>query len=162
MNSNQTKNLFLGGLFALLSALPTIAQKQPTLGNRSAEILRIGGLQFKDLNKNKKLDAYEDWRLPVDARVKDLVSQMNLEEKVGFMLISTTRMGGDQVFGAGVQPGGPQKPITEDFNEDDLVQSTNMFTRKPLPSPNLSAAGTTKAITKFQLRHFILRHKSLI
>ncbi len=63
MNSNHTKNLFLGSLLALLSALPTIAQKQPTLGNRSAEILRIGGLQFKDLNKNKKLDAYEDWRL---------------------------------------------------------------------------------------------------
>ena len=157
MNSNHTKNLFLGGFLALFIAIPTLAQKQPTLGSRNVETLRIAGLQFKDLNKNKKLDAYEDWRLPVDARVKDLVSQMNLEEKVGFMLISTTRMGGDQVFGAGVQPGGPQKPITEGFNEEDLVQSTNMFTRKPLSSPNLSAAGTTKAITKFQLRHFILR-----
>ena len=157
MNSNHTKNLFLGSLLAMLITLPILAQKQPTLGIRSVGTLRIAGLQFKDLNKNKKLDAYEDWRLPVDARVKDLVSQMNLEEKVGFMLISTTRMGGDQVFGAGVQPGGPQKPITEGFNEDDLVQSTNMFTRKPLSSPNLSAAGTTKAITKLQLRHFILR-----
>lgn len=157
MISNLTKSLILGGLLALLSIKPTIAQKQPTLGSRSVETLRIAALQFKDLNKNKKLDAYEDWRLPVDARIKDLVAQMNLEEKVGFMLISTTRMGGDQVFGAGVQPGGPQKPITEGFNEEDLVQSTNIFTRKPLPSPNLSAAGTTKAITKLQLRHFILR-----
>jgi beta-glucosidase len=51
------------------------------------------GVEIKpSTNKNKKLDAYEDWRLPIDARVKDLVSQMNLEEKVGFMLISTTRM----------------------------------------------------------------------
>ena len=58
MNSNHTKNLFLGGLLALLSALPTIAQKQPTLGNRNAEILRVGGLQFKDLNKNKKSTLY--------------------------------------------------------------------------------------------------------
>lgn len=113
MNSNHTKNLFLFGFLALLSALPATAQKQAILGSRSVETLRIAGLQFKDLNKNKKLDAYEDWRLPVDARIKDLVAQMNLEEKVGFMLISTTRMGGDQVFGAGVQPGGPQKSIFE-------------------------------------------------
>lgn len=157
MNSHLTKNLFLCGLVALISAQQIIAQKQATLGKRNVETLRINGLQFKDLNKNKKLDAYEDWRLPIDARVKNLVSQMNLEEKVGFMLISTTRMGGDQVFGAGVQAGGPQTPITEGFNEEDLVQSTNMFTRKPLSSPNLSAAGTTKGVTKFQLRHFILR-----
>ena len=162
MNSNHTKNVFLFGLLTLLSALPTLAQKQATLGSRSVETLRIAGLQFKDLNKNKKLDAYEDWRLPVDARVKDLVSQMNLEEKVGFMLISTTRMGGDQVFGGGPQAGGaptggaPAK-ITEGFNEDDLVQSNNIFTRQPLSSPFLFMAGTTKAITKFQLRHFILR-----
>lgn len=95
MKSNQSKFLILFILLAIGSSQNLLAQKQAALGNRSAEILRIGGLQFKDLNKNKKLDAYEDWRLPIDARVKDLVSQMNLEEKVGFMLISTTRMGGD-------------------------------------------------------------------
>ena len=65
MNSNHTKNLFLGGFLALFIAIPTLAQKQPTLGSRNVETLRIAGLQFKDLNKNKKLDAYEDWRLPV-------------------------------------------------------------------------------------------------
>lgn len=157
MDYYRTKNLILCGLLALMCTQPTLAQKQPELVRRSAEILGIAGLQFKDLNKNKKLDAYEDWRLPVEARVKDLVSQMTLEEKVGFMLISTTRMGGDQVFGAGVQAGGPQSPITESFNEEDLVQNTNMFTRKPLSSPNLSAAGTTKGVLKFNLRHFILR-----
>jgi beta-glucosidase len=29
------------------------------------KILTVEGLQFKDLNKNGKLDKYEDWRLPV-------------------------------------------------------------------------------------------------
>jgi len=34
-----------------------------------------------DLNKNGKKDIYEDNTLPIDARVKDLLSQMTLEEK---------------------------------------------------------------------------------
>jgi beta-glucosidase len=145
-------------LIALLFASSSLlAQTQPVLIAMKSPTLRVGKLSFKDLNKNNKLDKYEDWRLPVDVRVKDLVSQMTLEEKLGFMLISTTRMGGDQVFANGVQGGGPKTTITEGFNEEDLVQNTNMFTRKPLASPNMSAAGTTKGVTQFHLRHFILR-----
>jgi len=135
-----------------------LAQNQPVIVAVKAPTLRLGKLSFKDLNKNNQLDKYEDWRLPIDVRVKDLVSQMTLEEKVGFMLISTTRMGGDQVFANGVQGStGPRPKITEGFNEEDLVQNTNMFTRKPLEAPNMSAAGTTKGVTQFHLRHFILR-----
>ena len=145
-------------LIALLFASSSLlAQTQPVLVAMKSPTLRVGKLSFKDLNKNNKLDKYEDWRLPVDVRVKDLVSQMTIEEKLGFMLISTTRMGGDQVFSNGVQGGGPKTTITEGFNEEDLVQNTNMFTRKPLASPNMSAAGTTKGVTQFHLRHFILR-----
>jgi beta-glucosidase len=132
------------------------AQKQPIIGARKAHTLTIKNLQFKDLNKNNQLDQYEDWRLPVDARAKDLVSKMTLEEKLGFMLISTTRMAGDNVFAQGTQAG-PKTPITDGFNEEDLVQNTNMFTRKPLGAPNMAAAGTTKGVQQFHLRHFILR-----
>ena len=145
-------------LLALVFASSSLlAQTQPVIVAMKTPTLRVGKLSFKDLNKNNKLDKYEDWRLPVDVRVKDLVSQMTLEEKLGFMLISTTRMGGDQVFANGVQGGGPRTPITEGFNEEDLVQTTNMFTRKPLGAPNMSAAGTTKGVTQYHLRHFILR-----
>lgn len=131
------------------------AQKvvQPVLGHRSVEILKVDNLEFKDLNKNHQLDKYEDWRLPVDERISDLISKMTIEEKVGFMVISTTRMAGDQSF----QAGAARTTISSGFNEEDLVQTTNMFTRKPLPTPNMSAAGTTKAIMTFNLRHFILR-----
>lgn len=69
------------------------------------------------------------------------------------MLISTSRMKNDQSFG----PSQSKEPITSDFNEEDLVATTNMFTRKTLPAPLMSAAGTTKAVTQFHLRHFILR-----
>tara|TARA_B100000927_G_scaffold282477_1_gene269150 strand:- start:10994 stop:12925 length:1932 start_codon:yes stop_codon:yes gene_type:complete len=40
---------------------------------------------YRDLNKNGKLDVYEDSRQPVESRVEDLLSQMTLEEKAGQM-----------------------------------------------------------------------------
>lgn len=143
-------------VFLILFASPLFAQKtsQPVLGAKNVKIIKSGNLEFKDLNKNEKLDRYEDWRLPVDARVKDLLSQMTLEEKVGFMLISTTRMSGDGGF-TPIADG--KSSITSGFNEDDLVQNNNMFTRKPLTEPMLSASGTTKAVNERHLRHFILR-----
>lgn len=139
-----------------LASLNIVAQNsvQPFLGAKNSKIIKQGKLEFKDLNKNGKLDPYEDWQLPTATRVKDLVSKMTLEEKAGFMLISTTRMAGD----GGFTPIADSKaPITNGFNEEDLVQSMNMFTRKPLAEPMLSASGTTKAVTERNLRHFILR-----
>ena len=37
--------------------------------------LTVDRLGFKDLNKNGQLDKYEDWRLPVDERAKDLAEK---------------------------------------------------------------------------------------
>lgn len=149
--------LRFGAIFLLqvLLTLSLNAQKlvQPTLGKRSIATLKVKNFEFKDLNKNGKLDQYEDWRLPIDVRVKDLVKKMTLEEKIGFMIISTTRLAGDYSF----QPNAPKAEISSGFNEEDLMQPINMFTRKPLPVPTMSAAGTTKGIMNFQLRHFILR-----
>ncbi|PIB39231.1 glycoside hydrolase family 3 protein [Maribacter sp. 4G9] len=44
---------------------------------------------FKDLNKNGTVDAYEDWRLPVNERAKDLAQKMSLEDIAGLMLYSS-------------------------------------------------------------------------
>ena len=54
---------------------------------QSGLIKAEGGFVFRDLNKNGKLDVYEDPRQPVEARVEDLLSQMTLEEKAGLMFI---------------------------------------------------------------------------
>ncbi|MEB2780481.1 glycoside hydrolase family 3 N-terminal domain-containing protein [Algoriphagus sp. C2-6-M1] len=126
---------------------------QADLGQRTATLLDVDGYQFKDLNKNGTLDPYEDWRLSVDQRTDNLIAQMTLEEKVGFMLISTTRLAGDFAF----QPGAPRGEITSGFNEEDLIQPNNMFTRQPLATPLMSASGTTKGVIERHLRHFILR-----
>ena len=56
---------------------------------RVKEIIQLDGKEFRDLNANGELDPYEDWRLPVEERVEDLVSKMTVEEKAGLMLIST-------------------------------------------------------------------------
>ena len=150
------KNMFLACSLIVLIQCPTVAQQsiqQPVLGYRSAKLIEQDGKQFKDLNRNGKLDGYEDWRLPYDQRAKDLLSKMSVEQKVGFMLISSTRLKNDWSFEAAKT----KEPITSEFNEEDLVQSINMFTRKPLPIALTMAAGTTKGVTHYHLRHFILR-----
>ena len=62
-----------------------------TLGyaqNSGVKILTIDGFAFKDLNKNGKLDKYEDWRLSYDERAKDLASKLTVEQIAGLMLYS--------------------------------------------------------------------------
>ena len=68
-----------------------VNQGGQTLGYSSASgvsILTTDGFAFKDLNKNGKLDKYEDWRLSVDERAKDLASKLTVEQIAGLMLYS--------------------------------------------------------------------------
>ncbi|HEU5200478.1 MAG TPA: glycoside hydrolase family 3 N-terminal domain-containing protein [Ktedonobacterales bacterium] len=43
------------------------------------------GFAYRDLNKNGRLDPYEDQRRPLEERVEDLLTQMTLEEKAGLL-----------------------------------------------------------------------------
>ena len=52
------------------------------------QILTKGGYAFKDLNRNGKVDVYEDWRKDELTRAKDLASQLSIEEIAGMMLYS--------------------------------------------------------------------------
>ena len=97
-------------------------QNGPTLGYSSSsgvKILTVDGLAFKDLNKNGKLDKYEDWRLPVAERAKDLASQLSVNEIAGLMLYSIHQaipaMSGGP-FGAGTYNG-------KKFNEGGIDPS---------------------------------------
>lgn len=76
------------------------------------KILTVDGLAFKDLNKNGQLDKYEDWRLPVDARAKDLASKMSVEQIAGLMLYSGHQSipARPRGFGGGTYDG---KPLAE-------------------------------------------------
>ena len=62
-----------------------------TLGYSPAsgvQVLTKGGFAFKDLNRNGKVDVYEDWRKDPLVRAKDLASQLSIEEIAGMMLYS--------------------------------------------------------------------------
>src|SRR6185295_16467200 len=93
----------------------TVTNKNgPTLGyspSSGVKILTINGLHFKDLNKNGKLDKYEDWRLTVDVRAKDLASKMSKEQIAGLMLYSSHQiipsMGNFGPLGAATYSGKP-------------------------------------------------------
>lgn len=78
-------------LVLLVCSIGTVgdAPKQSILGHRSAPLLTVDGLTFKDLNKNGKLDPYEDWRLPAEVRTADLLGRMSLEEMAGLMVHGT-------------------------------------------------------------------------
>jgi beta-glucosidase len=65
--------------------------KGQTLGYSTASGVKIimkDGLSFKDLNRNGTLDKYEDWRLSVNERAKDLASKLSVEQIAGLMLYS--------------------------------------------------------------------------
>ncbi|HZE08912.1 MAG TPA: glycoside hydrolase family 3 N-terminal domain-containing protein [Gemmatimonadaceae bacterium] len=81
----------------LLVSFPALAAAQttqPVLGSRAAPIITRDGLRFRDLNRNGKVDPYEDWRLSPDVRARDLIGRMTLEEKAGTMMHGTARSGG--------------------------------------------------------------------
>lgn len=48
--------------------------------------------KYRDLNKNGRMDVYENPKQPVEARVEDLLKQMTLEEKAGAMFIPGARV----------------------------------------------------------------------
>ncbi len=50
---------------------------------------------FRDLNKNGKMDVYEDATQPITARVKNILSQMTLEEKAGMLFINGAKIASD-------------------------------------------------------------------
>ena len=114
---------------------------QPVLGARVVEILRVDGALFKDLDKNGKLDPYEDWRRPVAERVDELGSRMTLEEKAGLMVGPSLPMGPggavseQPVYGRNPFSGGPVAMVspgtTDALNKRHIVQFINREDREP-------------------------------
>ena len=49
-------------------------------------LMEIDNVRFRDLNRNKLLDVYEDFRNATSLRVEDLLKKMTLAEKVGQMM----------------------------------------------------------------------------
>ena len=106
-----------------------------TLGyspNSGVQLLEVDGYAFKDLNRNGKLDPYEDWRLPVEERLQDLASQMTIEQIAGLMLYSahqsvTSPKGGNAMFAVRFARTYGGKPFAESGAESLAVGKEFLF-----------------------------------
>lgn len=117
--------------------------KQIKLEVKSKKLIEVDGLKFKDLNGNGKLDPYEDWRLTPEERAKDLVSKMNLDEKVGMMMITTQNMGKSLEDKSKTSHKGV-------LNEEYRESKYNIFADQ-------KEYGNSYTVEKLHMRHFILR-----
>jgi beta-glucosidase len=143
MDTLRPAGLAAGALLLLAPAGRAPAQEsrlaQPVIGARVVATLQVDGLLFRDLDKDGRLDPYEDWRRPVAERVDDLVAQMTIEEKAGLMVGPSLAMG----------PGGTLR--------EEPVFGVNPFAGGP---PALVSPGTTDAIHKRHLVQFINRENA--
>ncbi|NMC41543.1 MAG: glycoside hydrolase family 3 protein [Bacteroidales bacterium] len=148
---------------------------QPVLGTRSVSILEKHGLKFRDLNRNGRLDKYEDWRLTSDERSRDLHSKMSVEEKAGFMMINTLNMAGtraaeasggrlrasDLTEGNNQPAGGGQFAGRGEGRENTGRVRSNRAGSNAMTGERVAgmggSAGTKKVVTEYHNRHFILR-----
>ncbi|MEM8968654.1 MAG: glycoside hydrolase family 3 N-terminal domain-containing protein [Bacteroidota bacterium] len=76
------------------------------LGEEAATLTE-GGHTYRDLNKNGKLDSYEDNRATIEHRIEDLLDQMTLEEKAGTMFITIIGMNEDGSLNEVPSPSAP-------------------------------------------------------
>jgi len=85
--------LIVNFIFSPIERVIYLAKLKPEV-----KTLDIDGMSFRDLNKNNKLDRYEDYRLDTTQRVEDLISQMTLEEKVGTLFHPPVTINPDWMF----------------------------------------------------------------
>jgi len=149
---------------------------QPFLGTRTVAVIEKHGLKFKDLNKNGKLDKYEDWRMTSDERSQDLLTKMSLEEKAGFMLINSLNMVGSATAQAsdgklsasdlsegGTRGGGGEGQFGNRQGGTDRTGNAqgNRTGNTDMTGERIAGMGgsisTKKIVTEFHNRHFILR-----
>lgn len=106
-----------------------IHQDGPVLGyspESGVGIIYEGKYAFKDLNRNGKLDVYEDWRCDIEDRINDLANQLSKEEIAGLMLYSSHQnIPAQGTYGASTYNG---KPYEESgANPWDLSDSQKKF-----------------------------------
>ena len=97
------------------------------------------GFQYRDLNKNGKLDIYEDSRQPIEARIEDLLSQMTVAEKAGMLFIN-----GSVVDEEGSIDGG-----SFENNPNTLLTAKTQMTVQKMNHFNLWAVPNAIAVAKW-------------
>jgi beta-glucosidase len=137
--------LLIIGSVILIKASNKSKSNLSLLGNE-APFIKKNGIEFRDLNKNGKLDVYENTNASIESRVDDLISQMNVEEKAGALFVTMigTTPDGEPVEG----------PIlsTDPMNlMMSLMMPTNseMIAKKKMNSFNILASLAADKLAKY-------------
>ena len=96
---------------------------------------RRDGLEFRDLDHDGVLAAYEDWRLTPTQRATDLIGRMTLAEKVGLMVHGTATGYGSPLASIGVGTGYDLDALSILVHEKFVF---SMISRLGLPSTELA------------------------
>jgi len=92
--------LILSSSIIIVYLFYTVKWKINTYNNKSllgekVPKIEFEGKTYRDLNKNGKLDVYENFSFSIEERVEDLISQMTIEEKAGSMFITMIGVNND-------------------------------------------------------------------
>ena len=87
----------------------------PTIGVTTVGVIVKDGLYFKDMNNNKELDVFEDWREDAKTRAAALVAQLPVEDQAGFLFNALA-----------ITPGVPKLAMA--LNEDGSVNPAAIVT----------------------------------
>jgi beta-glucosidase len=93
------------------------------------------GFSYRDLNKNGRLDIYEDPRQPIEARLEDLLRQLTLEEKAGMMFINGSMVNED----GSLEEKPAQMTMGRAATSQIDVQKMTHFNLWMIPSPQATA-----------------------
>jgi beta-glucosidase len=103
----------------------TMTRKDHANLGPEAPITTREGFSYRDLNKNGRLDPYEDSRRPIDERVEDLLSQMTIEEKAGMMFQTMIGMNEDGTLVEEI--GGFTRTTTSEMVSNRLMNHFNIL-----------------------------------
>ena len=120
----------------------------PALGYSDVDIIYVDDFAFKDLNRNGRLDVYEDWRKTPAERAEDLVSQMPVEYLSGIltnghtvnvpgyasMSVSGILYGGKPFQESGAQPWAGCDRLIKAINDFDTRQILMAHSESPITS----------------------------
>ena len=135
------KNLLPANLLLLCAvALTTSCHNGNDAGNPAAPT-------YRDLNKNGKMDVYEDSSQPIPKRVDDLLHQMTLEEKAGMLFINGARVNDDGSI--------EDKPATGLFAF--APNALNLVNQKKMNHFNLWVIPSPAAVAKWynKMQHYV-------
>jgi len=132
--------MMAGGWYFWQNIKPDITTRRNlSLLGKEAPTLPQDGVIFRDLNKNGKLDPYEDPRRPIEERVEDLLKQMTLEEKAGLMFQTMIGMNKDGT-------------LQEKMGMFPLPQSSDMLARRLMNHFNLLGGSDPRHMAEWHNR----------